>query len=184
MRRLRAWVAAVGALSFLLVGCGSPNGTETAAQSEETPQEDDGRDEQLEADWAAALDAPLPPRSEWPVPVEAAPPCPAGGECMAGFLVGGAFYAISCGRIASEFVTDQVVGDGLHQVNVVDGVEPTMFVAYRDRAQVCHEDEAPPAGEAWHFAFAEDGDGGPEQDPEQICRVGDFTPRDARANDC
>ena len=184
MSRWRAWAAGVGALSFLLVGCGSPNGTETAARSEEAPQEDDASDEQLEADWAAALGAPLPPRSEWPVAVEAAPSCPAGGECMAGLLVGGAFYATSCGRIASEFVTDQVVGDGLHKVNVVDGVEPTMFVAYRDRAQVCHEDVAPPAGEAWHFAFPEDGDGGPEQDLEQICRVGDFTPREARANDC
>jgi hypothetical protein len=180
----RARVLAVGLLGVVLVGCSPTNDTETTAQPEESPQEEGGASPQTQEAWAAALGASLPPRSEWPVRVEAAPACPADGACMAGFLVGGAFYTMSCGRVADEYVTGEVVGDGLHQVNVVDGVEPTMFVAYRDRAQVCDADETPPAGEAWHFAFPEDGDGGPEQSPEQICRVGDVSLRQAEANDC
>lgn len=43
MSRWRAWVATVGALSFLLVGCGSPSGTETTGQPEAVERSGEAR---------------------------------------------------------------------------------------------------------------------------------------------
>lgn len=74
-------------------------------------------------------------------------------------------------------MTGQVVGDGLHQVNAVDGVDPGKFVGYRPESGYCDDEEG------WYFAYKEDGDG-IDVELSEVCRVADLSRPETRASGC
>jgi len=121
----------------------------------------------------------LPPRDSWPVVVGDPPPCDDDGACADEILIGDVVYGRGCTRVRDEFVTDEALTDGRDAVHVIDGVDPLALVAQRGPAQSCDEFEETPDGLAWHMAF------GPAELPESVvCRVGDLTERQVRANGC
>ncbi|MFO7960579.1 MAG: DUF6174 domain-containing protein, partial [Nitriliruptoraceae bacterium] len=121
----------------------------------------------------------LPPRATWPVPLEGPPPCDDEADCPAGFVIGEVFYGAGCTRVLDEYVTDEAITVGPDAVHVIDGVDPLALVAQRGPAQSCDEFEEAPDGLAWHMAF-----GPAALDQTVVCRVGDLTDRQVRANSC
>lgn len=121
----------------------------------------------------------LPPRASWPVSLEGPPPCEDDAACEDGFVIGEVFYGAGCTRVLEEFVTEEAIADGPDAVHVIDGVDPLALVAQRGPAQSCDEFEDPPEGLAWHMAF-----GPAALNGSVVCRVGDLTDRQVRANGC
>lgn len=91
----------------------------------------------------------LPPEESWPVR-SLSLECGPRGDCAEGFLIDGVAYP----------------------VNVIEGQDPRVMVAYRAEARSCSGAGESGSRQAWHFAFARDRlDAVP--DAETLCALGD-----------
>lgn len=113
----------------------------------------------------------LPPEESWPVR-SLSLECGPRGDCAEGFLIGDVAYDLSCGQVRPRFVTAHRLAEGAYPVNVIEGQDPRVMVAYRAEARSCSGAGESGSRQAWHFAFARDRlDAVP--DAETLCALGD-----------
>lgn len=99
-----------------------------------------------------------PDRSAAEVATLVEPECDDTGACIAGFLVTGTFYALSCGAVRPDAVTEETLARGeLYREDVevrsVEGVSPDVLVAVSVEGGVCGDDDVPLS--PWSMAFPE-----------------------------
>lgn len=92
------------------------------------------------------------------VPTLVEPECDDGGSCMAGFLVADTFYALSCGAVRPDAVTEETLARGeLYgedvEVRSVEGVSSDVLVAVSVEGGLCGDDDVPLS--PWSIAFPE-----------------------------
>lgn len=134
----------------------------------------------------------LKPTTEAPTTTEPAPDprllfvpeCDDSFECEAGFELAEVFYSVDCIAINAEFVTDETLGEGDYlgvdvTANVVQGVDPTSFVAISLPGGECLDGDV--STSAWSIAF----DGQPTfADRRALCEVALLTEAQLIANAC
>lgn len=112
------------------------------------------------------------------------PDCDDASDCAAGFVLNEVFYSVGCIAIKEEFVTEETLGGGdfsgtAVSVNIVEGVDPSQFVALSLPGGQCQEGDE--ATSTWSMAF----DGEPKPtDRAAICKVGLLTEPQLLANVC
>ena len=99
--------------------------------------------------------------------------CDDNASCAAGFTLDGTFYAISCGPIRPDVVTDDVLARGVYagrttEVRRIDGVDPHRLAAIQLDGGACGEGDA--VLSEWSMVFPE-GSGEPSETRDAICRV-------------
>lgn len=111
--------------------------------------------------------------------------CGDAADCPAGFDLDGAFYSMGCTAIDSDFVSDVSLGtpvttnDVVADVRQVEGVKRDVFVAV-ERPIDCGT--ASRVDSPWVTAFPPGSPSGAAR--EAICRVGELSAKERRANDC
>lgn len=111
--------------------------------------------------------------------------CGEAADCPAGFDLDGVFYSMGCTAIASEFVSDVSLGtpvttnDVAADVRQVEGVSQDVFVAV-ERPIDCGTSSR--VTSPWVTAFPPGSPSGEAR--EAICRVGELSAKELRANDC
>lgn len=110
------------------------------------------------------------------VPTFVEPECDDTSDCAAGFVLDDTFYALSCGAVRPDAVTDETLARGeLYQqqteVRAVEGVSPEVLVAVSVDGGVCGDVDV--ALSSWSMAFPdflEKSSGSAERDA-AICAV-------------
>ena len=114
------------------------------------------------------------------------PECNDTGMCAAGFVLDdGVFYNLDCGAVRSSAVSDEVIGSGefegqIVSVNTVEGVSRNVMVAVSLPGGLCAEGDEAVTG--WSMAFPQ----GADQDAvlEAACEFGELSAAQRRANGC
>jgi len=131
----------------------------------------DGDERESSADASSDTDAPAEaddiPRFTGPGECDDTP------SCAAGFTLDGTFYAISCGPIRPDVVTDDVLARGVYagrttEVRRIDGVDPHRLAAILLDGGACGEGDA--VLSEWSMVFPEVS-GEPSVTRDAICRV-------------
>jgi hypothetical protein len=114
------------------------------------------------------------------------PPCDDTAACASGFLLDdGVFYAVGCTAIRDAAVSDEVIGSGEFEgemvtVNVLHDVSRDVMVAISLPGGLCNEGDE--AVSQWSMVFPTGGD----QDAvtQAICEVGELSAAERQANGC
>lgn len=90
------------------------------------------------------------------VPTLEEPECDDGGSCAAGFLIADTFYALSCGAVRPDAVTEDTLARGVLsgeevEVRRVDGASTDVLVAVSVEGGLCGDDDV--ALSPWSMAF-------------------------------
>lgn len=90
------------------------------------------------------------------VPTLVEPECDDGGDCAAGFVLADTFYALSCGAVRPDAVSEETLARGELsweevEVRSVKGVSSDVLVAVSVEGGVCDDDDVPLS--PWSMAF-------------------------------
>lgn len=108
------------------------------------------------------------------------------GACAAGFVLDdGVFYNLGCGAVRDSAVSDEVIGEGeiegeMVTVNTLDGMPRTLMVAVSLPGGLCAEGDRVLSD--WSMAFPQGVDN--EALVEAVCAVGEMTATQREVNDC
>lgn len=130
---------------------------------------------------ATVATLPLPPTGGLVVPG-----CDDTAACASGFVLDdGVFYNLDCGAVRNSAVSDEVIGSGefegqIVSVNLVEGVSRSVMVAVSLPGGLCAEGDE--AVTDWTMAFPQ----GADQDAvlEAACEVGELSTAQRLANGC
>jgi hypothetical protein len=116
------------------------------------------------------------------------PECDDEAMCQLGFVLdNGVFYGLECTAVADSVVTDQVLGRGelegeVVTVNIIEGVAPTLMVAVSLPGGLCTGEPGEQPMSDWSMAFPEGTDN--QALLTAICEVGELSPAQVEANGC
>lgn len=90
------------------------------------------------------------------VPTLVEPECDDGGDCAAGFVLADTFYALSCGAVRPDAVSEETLARGELsweevEVRSVEGVSSDVLVAVSVEGGLCDDDDVPLS--PWSMAF-------------------------------
>lgn len=108
------------------------------------------------------------------------------GACVAGFVLDdGIFYNLSCSAVRESAVSDEVIGEGEFEgemvvVHTLETVPRSVMIAVSLPGGICAEGDQVLSD--WSMAFPQGAD--PESLTEAICDAGELSAAQSEANDC